>query len=151
MINKILVPLDGSALAAKALPYAEEFAHKFQAELLLVWVLHPLMHFSDEAVEVYEQIRKVEKEEAKTYLKTAPLALNRLHLQPQTKVLEGPVAQTILDAAVEEGADLIIMSTHGRSGLGRWVFGSVASKVLQRAPCPVFLVKAGNGSDAEEV
>ena len=136
------MPLDGSNLAAKALPYAEELADKFEAELIFLWVLHPMMHFAEDAVEVYEAIRKKEHEEATTYLRTAQLTPDRPHLQPVTKILEGPIAQTIIDLAKEENVDLIVMSTHGRSGIGRWVYGSVATKVLQHASCPVYLVRA---------
>lgn len=143
MIKKILVPIDGSDLAAKAIPYAEEVADKYNAELILVWVLHPLLHFSEEAIEFYEAIREVEHDAAKTYLRTAPFSPHKLHLQTHTKILEGPVAQTIIDMAREEAVDLIVMSTHGRSGLGRWVYGSVAAKVLEQAPCPIYLVRAG--------
>jgi universal stress protein A len=52
-----------------------------------------------------------------------------------------------MDVAAEEKVDLIVMSTHGRSGLSQWVYGSVANKVLQHAPCPVFLVRAKETSD----
>ena len=142
MIKKILVPLDGSELAARAISYAEELAVQFDAELLFIWVVHPLVETSDEAIGVYEGIRKAHHKEAKTYFKTAPLNLHKSAFQTTTKVLEGPVAETILDMAVEESVDLIVMSTHGRSGLERWVYGSVADKVLQHAPCPVFLVRA---------
>ena len=58
MLKKILVPLDGSKFAAQALPYAEELADKFQAQLIFVWVLHPMMHFTDDAVTLYETIRQ---------------------------------------------------------------------------------------------
>lgn len=148
MLKKILVPLDGSPLAAKALPYAEALADKFGAELIFLWVLHPMMHFSEEAMGVYETIRQRELEEASTYLRTAQLTPDRPHLKPVTKILEGPVAQTIIDLAEEEKVDLIVMSTHGRSGLGRWMYGSVASKVLQHAPCPIYLVRATDTDDA---
>jgi len=57
-------------------------------------------------------------------------------------VLHGLILETILDIAETDKADLIVMSTHGRSGLSRWVYGSVAAKVLQAAPYPVFLVRA---------
>lgn len=141
MIKKILVPLDGSDLAAKAIPYAEELAERFEAELLFIWVVHPLVQASDQAIDVYERIREAHHEEAKTYFKTAPLDLQKSPFQSRTKVLEGPVAETIIDMTTEEQVDLIVMSTHGRSGLGRWVYGSVAGKVLHQAPCPVFLVR----------
>jgi nucleotide-binding universal stress UspA family protein len=64
-------------------------------------------------------------------------------------MLEGPAAEEIIDLACREQVDLIVMCTHGRSGLSRWIYGSVANKVLQHAPCPVFLVKAAEKASSE--
>jgi nucleotide-binding universal stress UspA family protein len=64
-------------------------------------------------------------------------------------MLDGPAAEQIIALADREKVDLIVICTHGRSGLSRWVYGSVAAKVLQDAPCPVFLVKAVEKDDSE--
>ena len=141
MIKKILVPLDGSKLAENALPYAETFVEKLAAELILTWVLHPLIVMSDYGVSAYETIIDLEEKEATEYLTLMQIKLQKRSLPVRTNILEGPVAQAIIDLACQERADLIVMSTHGRSGLSRWVYGSVATKVLEHAPCPVFLVK----------
>jgi nucleotide-binding universal stress UspA family protein len=141
MIKKILVPLDGSELAEKALPYAEALAEKLEAELILTWVLHPLIVMSDYGASSYETIITLEKNEATQYLTTTQIKLQKQHLPVRINILEGHAADAIIELACQEGVGLIVMSTHGRSGLSRWVHGSVATKVLQQAPCPVFLVR----------
>jgi nucleotide-binding universal stress UspA family protein len=123
MIKKILVPLDGSKFAEKALPYAEALAQKFGAD------------FSPQAFQESET-------EAKVYLKRVQSELSELRLAPHIQVLEGSsVAEMILRPVCDQEVDVIVMSTHGYSGNRRWVYGSVANKVLQQAPCPVFLVR----------
>lgn len=141
MIKKILVPLDGSKLAEKALPYAEALAEKLEAELILTWVLHPLIVMSDYGASSYETIISLEKNEATQYLTTTQIELQKQHLPVRINILEGHAADAIIELACQERVGLIVMSTHGRSGLSRWVHGSVATKVLQQAPCPVFLVR----------
>jgi nucleotide-binding universal stress UspA family protein len=153
MFKRILVPLDGSKLAEKALPYAEALAQKFEAELILVRVLQLLpevipagpfggMVFHEQTVQ--------ERREATAYLNQMTAQVRKVGPLPlRTVVLDTPsVADAITKLACDESVDLIVMSTHGRSGLSRLVHGSVAGKVLEHAPCPVFLVKA-NESDCE--
>jgi nucleotide-binding universal stress UspA family protein len=142
MFKKILVPLDGSAMAEKALPYAEALGHKFEAELILLWVLHPLVVLSDYGAHSYETLIELEKQEARTYLTMRQIELVKKGQSVQVEILDGPAAEQIIDFADREQVDMIAMCTHGRSGLQRWVYGSVAAKVLQQAPCPILLVKA---------
>jgi nucleotide-binding universal stress UspA family protein len=141
-MKKIIVPLDGSVLAEKALPHAEELARRFEADLILVWVLHPLLVMSDYGEHSYEQLITLEEQEARSYLTAKQIEFQKHDLPVQTKIMEGQPAQAIIDLACNEEADLIVMCTHGRSGLSRWVHGSVATKVLQHAPCPIFLVRS---------
>ena len=145
MISKILIPLDGSDFAEQALPYAAELARKFDAQLNLIWVLNPMVVMSDYGAVTYQNLVSLEKEEAESYLLVKQNELQNEGLSVQTKILEGAVADSIIDVACQNDNDLIVMSTHGRSGLSRWVYGSVATKVLQHAPCPVFLVRAKPG------
>ncbi len=144
MIKKILVSLDGSRLAEKALPYARTLAQKFDAELILVRVLQPMIIMSDYGYVPFYQSQVLQEEaDAKVYLSSIQKKFSNLGLTIHIEILEGnPVAETIIDMARETAVDLIVMSTHGRSGLSQWVYGSVANKVLQHAPCPIFLVRA---------
>jgi len=141
MISKILVPLDGSDFAEQALPYAAEVARKFNAALTLVWVLNPMVIMSDFGAVTYQNLLSLEQDEAKNYLQMKQTELKSEGLSVKIQILEGVVADSIIDVACQNDNDLIVMSTHGRSGLSRWVYGSVATKVLQHAPCPVFLVR----------
>jgi nucleotide-binding universal stress UspA family protein len=148
MFKRILVPLDGSKLAEKALPYAEALAQKFEAELILVRVLQLLL----EAIPAgpytgmaFHQHTVQDRQEATTYLNEAATRVRKAGILPLRQVvLNAPaIPSAITELASEESVDLIVMCTHGRSGLSRLVFGSVAGQVLHDAPCPVFLVKAG--------
>ena len=151
MLKKILVPLDGSELAEKALPYAQALAQKFEAQLILVRILPPLIVTpnQDEQASLLAGIYRLREVEADSYLTNIGIRLQKLNLNIQVERLEGsPVAEMILELAEDKGVDVIVMSTHGYSGNKRWIYGSVANKVLQHAPCPVFLVRpTGEGKE----
>ena len=146
MFHKILVPLDGSALAEKALPYATSLAQKYGAEIILVQALPPMPTL---AVAEYGHVPFdygliLDREEARAneYLGGIKEQLLAEEVPTRIAVLKDrSVAEAIVDTAVQEGVELIVKTTHGRSGFSRWVYGSVATKVLQQAPCPVFLIR----------
>ncbi len=146
MYNKILVPLDGSNLAEQALPHAIELAQKFNGEIHLIQVI---VQYSG-AITPYEldykmteTFREATIREAHEYLHLIEGQFVAKGIKPViTKVIEGMVAEGILEYANHHGIQLIVMGTHGRSGIGRWVFGSVAEKVLRVSECPVFLIRA---------
>ena len=149
MLQKILVPLDGSELAEKALPYAEALAQKFEAELILTIVLQtptvPLLAEPYGGVPLYnydEMDMTERRKSAQEYLAGVKDKLDKRIASIRTKVLENvSVADGIVDIAKQEKIDVIVKTTHGRSGPSRWIYGSVATKVLQQAPCPIFLVR----------
>jgi len=152
-MQKILVPLDGSKLAEKALPYAEEFAQKFDAELILVWALQPqpIVAMSDYGAASYGTLLDSEEDEAKEYLHQLRQEISERQVRVRTAVLKGhSVAEAIVDLAEQEQVDFIVKTTHGRSGLSRWIYGSVATKVLQQAPCPIFLVRVSGRENENE-
>ena len=149
MLKKILVPLDGSELAEQALPYATALAQKFEAEMILIMVLQPFLyphtavagHYGDVAY-VNAPPMKERRKDALLYLSDIEKRLSRKNIATRIEVLKYmAVADGIVDIAREEEVDVIVKTTHGRSGISRWVYGSVATKVLQEAPCPVFLVR----------
>jgi nucleotide-binding universal stress UspA family protein len=147
MFKRILVPLDGSKLAERALPYAETLAEKFEAELILVRVLQLLPEVVPAGPHggmVFHEQTVQDRQEATTYLNEMAAQVRKVGvLSLRQVVLDAPsVTNAITELAGEESVDLIVMSTHGRSGFSRLVFGSVAGQVLHDAPCPVFLVKA---------
>ncbi len=138
MLSTILVPLDGSPFAERALPYATTLARTAHARLLLLRAVlaHPLPG-TDPAL---AQLTAVQHAEAA--LAAVAERLRRDGLAVDTAVYYDEAATAIADAAHYRHADLIVMSTHGRTGLGRWLYGSVADRVLRRAEVPVLLIPA---------
>jgi len=142
MTSQILVPLDGSALAERALPYATTLARGLLADL----VLFRSVSFSsdiqgilnDSADAPLEQLKK----EADDYLRQVAGQLEEAGLRAHPVVRHRPAAEAIVDYADHTDVQQIVMSTHGYSGISRWQHGSVAERVLQSASVPVFLVRA---------
>lgn len=152
--GRILVPLDGSELAEQALPEAQTLAREKGAEILLVRAIEPL---SDRDMAVIlatwksaDEIYAHRQTAAERYLGEVQEKLRLAGVPAEMVVDEGPAAEVILDTAEAEEVDMIVMSTHGRSGLSRWVYGSVAEKVLRRATCPLLLIRARSESQPAE-
>lgn len=150
MLQKILVPLDGSGLAEKALPYAQAIAQKFEAkEIILVWVLQPptvvTMDYGGITVPAIDSMMEHAEQEAEAYLRRLQSQFQQQNIPTRFVVLKSySVPEAIIELARQEKVDVIVKTTHGRSGLSRWLFGNVALKVLQGAPCPVFLVRVSS-------
>lgn len=136
-MKRILVPLDGSPLAEAALPQIKDLAVLYDAEVVLLRVA--LAHTLPGVNAVDAQVRAVE--EAQTYLAAREADLVAQGLTVQSVVRYGHAAEEILDHARGGAVDLVAMSTHGRSGIRRWVMGSVAETVVRHAPVPVLLVR----------
>ncbi len=136
MLQRILVPLDGSALAESVLTQVRQVLLQKDSDVLLVRVLqHPPSSEAD-TMEPMEILR----ESAADYLKSIENGLASQGARVRSRVVEGFPASAILETAKTEDATLIAMSTHGRTGLSRWVFGSVTEKVLRASPVPVLAV-----------
>lgn len=131
-LSRILVPLDGSLAAEQALPRAADLSRAAGAEIVLVRV-------APAAEDPEAHVRAVH--EATEYLDGVSERLAGQELRVDTSVPYGDAAEWIAEEARLREADLIAMSTHGRSGLGRWIYGSVAEAVLARAPVPVLLIR----------
>ena len=147
MYEHILIPLDGSRFAEIALPHALEMATKFESRLTLVRVVTPPNVITEDMVdgtgELVIQIEEAWRDEAEEYLSAQAGSLRQQGFTVKTDVrLSADIAGAIIDACQAHDTDVIIMSTHGRSGLGRWLFGSVAQKVLQHAPVHTLLIRA---------
>ncbi len=149
MYRRILVPLDGSTLAEAALPHATALATRFQASLTLLEVatsitvasaVDPLAASGAEAALVVEAAEATEQA-AKEYLAGVAARPDLKDLQVQVEVVPGVPAREIVRRAKAGDVDLIVMSTHGRSGLGRLVFGSVADEVLRETGLPILLIR----------
>jgi len=141
MYKKILVPLDGSELAEKALDHAEKLGATFDAEVILLQVVPFMPIYGAPELVVPFVVDERQKEAAEKYLTRVAEELKKKGLEVTAKVKIGmQVAAEIIDFAEESGVDLIVICTHGRSGITRWVLGSVAQKVLTRAETPILLV-----------
>ncbi len=150
MYKSILVPLDGSELAECVLPHVESIAKGCTAEAVtFVRVVEPVQipYAGDEGYTIsakdLERIEAESKAAAKNYLSQLMGKVKYDAINVQAKVLEGGrAADMIADYATKNGVDLIIIATHGRSGISRWVWGSVADKILRSACVPVLMVRA---------
>ena len=154
MYKRIVVPLDGSDLAERALPQAEALARLAGAPLHLVCVvdLTRLERYGPYALAVpssaFEQVLAEDDAQALEYLSTIERRLTARGLAATAEVRNGPVAPTLVSLA--QPGDLIAMATHGRGGLGRWFLGSVAEAVVRRAPVPVLLIRAQDDAAASQ-
>ena len=137
MYKRILVPLDGSALAEAVLPHAQELAQCCGAELVLLRVA-VAPGFVIDPVEAWAAA----VEEAKDYVSGRAKTLEGRGLKISAKARWGDPAEEMVAYAHQEHIDLIAMATHGRTGLKRVALGSVAEHVLRRTPTPVLLVRA---------
>ncbi len=143
MYQRLLIPLDGSELAEQALAQVDHVA-AVDARITLLQVVHPPLPViaAEMAVPLPTVSSEELRQEAEAYLQTIAARLRERVRDVHTAVVEGDaVAETIVHYAREHGYDLILMSTHGRGGLSRLVFGSVAEAVVRHAPCPVLVVR----------
>jgi nucleotide-binding universal stress UspA family protein len=143
--KRILVPLDGSPLSERALGVAKSLARKFDSQLILlrsIDIPSVLIGMGEPGVGYWVLEAETELErDATEYLKAKVDELQQDGYRVHTRLCRQSPAQEIIDAAHEEKVDLVVMSTHGRGGVARWTFGSVADKVARHCPCPVLLVR----------
>jgi nucleotide-binding universal stress UspA family protein len=141
-ITKILVPLDGSPVAEAILPFIEQIAGPLDMRITLLRVV-PLASLDAGAMasDVGAGDPILKEIDAQGYLEPLVETLKAKGIRAGARVRIGDPPTEIAAAAKEIGADLIAMTTHGRSGLGRLLFGSVAEAVLRAAPIPVFLMR----------
>lgn len=141
MFRKILIPLDGSPLAEKALLHAQKLAQPDTTELILVTVIETYRYgFTPIDMAFFDVVDYV-RNGAEEYLRQQQSQLTEKQYAVQTYILDGDAAQGILKVADATGADLIMMTTHGRSGIARWALGSIATRVIHAAKQPVWLVR----------
>lgn len=155
MYQKVLVPVDGSQLGECVLDHVRAVATGCHvADVVLLHVLKPISGPShahsmgegpsdhmipDTDAAIYHYERETSESEAKEYLAKMTDRLGKDGVATRTEIARGDPAQEILLYAEKEGADLIIISTHGRSGVTKWAFGSVADKVIRHSIVPVLI------------
>jgi len=150
MYKKVMVPLDGSELAECVFPHLETIAKGCQppAEVIVVQAVEPLsvpygievFQFSSlQQVEAFETHRKTEAEK---YLTKVVARLKKTGIKARAEVIYGKAGEALSDYATKNNVDLVIIATHGRSGISRWVLGSVANRIVHSARAPVLMVRA---------
>lgn len=141
MLKKLLIPLDGSLIAERALKTAVALAAGVaDHELILLRVIEAPISLLSKTVS--KKVRQQQCDRGQNYLRAIRQSYMKFDVKIQPLVIEGDPASVIIDTAVAENVDLIVMSTHGRSGIARWMFGSVAEKVLQSVPCPIMTIRS---------
>jgi len=159
MRERIIVPLDGSKVGESALPYVEDLISKMspevEKEIILLQVLareqvpvpaRPQVAYTGTAIYDIDNVEKREEEtkkQAQDYLDAAGRTMTSKGASVTTRVIFGNAAEEIVRTAEENDANLIAMSTHGRSGLSRWAFGSVTDRVLRaEGRIPIAMIRA---------
>jgi nucleotide-binding universal stress UspA family protein len=151
-ITNILVPVDFSPHAEHAFTYATTLAERFGAKLALLYVVDDSFATGGWSSEIYvpnvPELMENLIADADRRLATLKASAAALGLTAETAVIRGRPAHAIVEHAQNGGFDLIVMGTHGRTGMSHVVMGSVAERVLRKAPCPVLTVR---GTEAVEV
>ncbi len=141
MFKNILAPLDGSPLAEAVLPHVAALAAAFDARVTLIRVLAP-----DRSKDIEQPVDplnwKITQVEAETYLEMVSKRLEALGIEVHTLVKEGPPAERIVEFSLQDNIDLVILSSHGSSGLTRWNVSSVTRKIIQNARRSTMVVRA---------
>ncbi|MCX5854911.1 MAG: universal stress protein [Deltaproteobacteria bacterium] len=141
MFKKVIVPLDGSILAENTLPFVKNLAKEgCVEEVILLNVIEIPIMWTSESFDIFPlknaQFMRVQK-----YLAGIETQLSSEGIKVKTEILEGAAAKCIVEYAQNNAVDLIVIGTHGYTGMKELVFGSVALKVLHDSPVPVMLIK----------
>ncbi|MFD1595270.1 universal stress protein [Haloplanus litoreus] len=146
MYHDILVPTDGSNASAAAVDHAVSLASQYDARVHALYVVDTGSYglLEERASVVVDALR----EEGKKAVGTVETAAETADLGVETAVVEGTVHRSILDYAEENGVDLIVMGTHGRRGIDRYLLGSVTERIVRSAPIPVLTVRGESAEDS---
>jgi nucleotide-binding universal stress UspA family protein len=147
MYKTILVPLDGSKRAENILKHVEQLAYHYKAKVIFLQVLRPPTR-SDYAIphpEIFERQLNEQLRNAKNYLDGHKGQFLEKNIKAKSRTVLGSVVKEILRVAEQEKADLIAICSHGRGGLSRLFYGSVAAGVLNRVDRPLLVIRAQNG------
>ena len=147
MYKHIMVPLDGSELAECVLPHVISIAKGCEVpQVTLVRVVTPIMIYGSEvdgsiALPELQKVEEANMASAKTYLEKQVQLLKEKGINADDQAIFGNVLEALTDFAERAKVDLIVIATHGRSGVSRWVWGSVADRILRSAKVPVLMVR----------
>ena len=150
MYDRIAVPLDGSPLAECVIPHIEVLAESPKCEVQLITVVEPVeiptrgkMALSDDDLKL---IHKEQEKDAQLYLDQIVKRLKRSKINTRPVILHGKPAEILVEYIHNNSIDLVVMATHGRSGITKLFWGSIAEKVIRSVNIPVLLIKAGDNT-----
>lgn len=146
--KKIVVPIDGSGWSQRAIPHAVDIAQNNEAELILLHVFRPpaTEYVGEIALAGQDEQLMALRDEMKQKLMSIRSEIRSEKVNVRVQLIEGMgVAEIIIDYINDEKADLVVMSSHGRTGINRWLFGSVAHKVMQEVNIPVMVIRPDQG------
>jgi nucleotide-binding universal stress UspA family protein len=147
MFTRILVPLDGSAIVEKALPHARALGRTLEIPITLITVIETAADFSDKKERYLDTLTEGGVRNSEEYLKKISKTFSGAAVQ--YRVEKGSAEDAIIMSAAADNGTLITMATHGRSGLGRWLLGSITEKVVRGANNAVLVVRANEGASSE--
>ena len=144
MYQKILVPLDGSKRADKIIPHVEGLAKRYKAKVIFLQVIEYKTIPTAEGAFISLSGQEFEeaKERAEKHLKGLQGEFREKNIESRTHVTYGPVVEGIINLAAQEGVDLIALASHGRGGLSRVFYGSVAAGLLHRVDRPLLIIRS---------
>ena len=145
MYKIILVPLDGSKRAESILYHVETLARSFKSKVVFFVAIEPVLMLEyNEIIGMSEFMEKNDylKEKTASYLDSLQKKFSKKGIEVQTRIVHGPAVKAIVDAAELENANLVAMASHGRTGLSRTFYGSIAAGVLQRIDRPLLLIRS---------
>ncbi len=144
MYHKILVPLDGSKRAEKILPHVEEMAKRYKAKVILLQVVeYKAITITEGAyITLSDQEFDQAKNQAETYLEEIQGEFRGKNIESQTYVINGPVVEGIISIAAQESVDLIALASHGRGGVSRVFYGSVAAGLVHGVDRPLLIIRS---------
>ncbi len=158
MFTRVLVPLDGSPRAERAIPVATKIAEASNGTVVLVRVVTIPVEYGPALVPpISVDTMQAEQSEFTNYLTDIASLPAFVHIATEAEVMMGPPAQTILEAVSTKKADLVVMTSHGRTGFSRWMLGSVAQQVAHHSAVPVLMLRehgptlAGQHPDVEHL
>jgi nucleotide-binding universal stress UspA family protein len=145
LYQTILVPLDGSKRAEAILPHLEELARRYEAKVIFLQVIEPVLPVrGPEIVDLkqYEAAFEEQTKQVEVYLNALKGEFRKKGIEARILTAQGPVVEAIINAAQRENVDLIAIASHGRSGISRVFYGSVAAGVLHRVDRPLLLIRS---------
>jgi nucleotide-binding universal stress UspA family protein len=149
MLRRILLPTDGSAISALPLVLAADLARAQDAEVIVARVVEPSLWLSTEEVgpwtaEIYQEVQEAERRTAREQVDQLVTQLRTEGVRARHEILTGQVATALVQLEAHARIDLVVMATHGRSGITRFALGSVADRMVREGSAPVLLVRASS-------